>query len=145
MKSLYALAAIVAFSAAPAFAGEGHVSVNSLAKMGLSSMKSMDDAQGMKIRGTSIAIASGTSFAVQFGGGGGWLGQHLDRRRPPQRQPEQLQRRRPDRDRHGRTVRRLSHARDRCRRSFFGESPLILAHLATAHRGKSHGPPRRAA
>ncbi|HET6324330.1 MAG TPA: hypothetical protein VFG04_06490 [Planctomycetaceae bacterium] len=70
MKSLYALAAIVAFSAVPAFAAEGQVSHNALAKMGLSSMKSMDDAQGMKIRGTSIAIASGTSFAVQFGGGG---------------------------------------------------------------------------
>jgi hypothetical protein len=70
MKSLYALAAIVAFSAAPAFAAEGHVSAKSLANMGLSTMKSMDDAQGMKIRGTSIAIASGTSFAVQFGGGG---------------------------------------------------------------------------
>jgi hypothetical protein len=71
MKSLFALAAIVAFSAAPAFAGEGQVSSNSLAKMGLSSLKSMDDAQGMTIRGTSIAIASGTSFAFQFGQGGG--------------------------------------------------------------------------
>jgi hypothetical protein len=70
MKSLYALAAIVAFSAAPAFAGEGHVSTNSLAKMGLSSLKAMDDAQGMTVRGTSFVIASGTSFAVQFGGGG---------------------------------------------------------------------------
>jgi hypothetical protein len=69
MKSLYALAAIVAFSAAPAFAGEGHVSTNSLAKMGLSSLKAMDDAQGMAVRG-QFAFASGTSFAVQFGGGG---------------------------------------------------------------------------
>jgi hypothetical protein len=70
MKSLYALAAIVAFSAAPAFAADGHVSHNSLANMGLSSLKSMDDAQGMTVRGMSYTYASGTSFAVQFGGGG---------------------------------------------------------------------------
>jgi hypothetical protein len=70
MKSLFALAAVVAFCAAPAFAAEGHVSSKSLSNMGLSSLKAMDDAQGMTVRGTSIAIASGTSWAVQFGGGG---------------------------------------------------------------------------
>ena len=70
MKSLYALAAIVAFSAVPAFAGEGHVSNNSLAKMGLAGMKTMNDAQGMQIRGTSIAVVAGVSFAHISGEGG---------------------------------------------------------------------------
>ncbi|HEV3301286.1 MAG TPA: hypothetical protein VG055_16665 [Planctomycetaceae bacterium] len=70
MKSLYALAAIVAFSAVPAFAGEGHVSTNSLAKMGLAGMKTMNDAQGMQIRGTSIAVVAGVSFAHISGEGG---------------------------------------------------------------------------
>src|SRR5215470_14803939 len=70
MKNLYALAAIVAFSAVPAFAAEGTVPAKSLANMGLSSLKTMDDAQGMTVRGLSIAVASGKSFAVQFGGGG---------------------------------------------------------------------------
>jgi hypothetical protein len=70
MKSLFALAAVVAFCATPAFAAEGHVSAKSLSNMGLSSLKAMDDAQGMTIRGTSIAVASGKSFAIQFGGGG---------------------------------------------------------------------------
>lgn len=70
MKSLYALAAIVAFSAVPAFAGEGHVSTNSLAKMGLAGMKTMNDAQGMQIRGTSIAVVAGVSYAHISGEGG---------------------------------------------------------------------------
>jgi hypothetical protein len=70
MKSLYALAAVIAFSAAPAFAGEGHVSTNSLAKMGLAGMKTMNDAQGMTVRGLSIAVVSGQSMAEIAGEGG---------------------------------------------------------------------------
>jgi hypothetical protein len=70
MKSLYAVAAIVALSAVPTFAGEGHVTTNSLAKMGLAGMKSMDDAQGMNIRGLSIAVVSGGSIAGIHGNGG---------------------------------------------------------------------------
>jgi hypothetical protein len=70
MKSLYALAAVIAFSAAPAFAGEGHVSTNSLAKMGLAGMQTMNDAQGMNIRGLSVAVVSGGSIATIHGEGG---------------------------------------------------------------------------
>jgi hypothetical protein len=70
MKSLFALAAVVALCATPTYAADGHVSAKSLANMGLSSMKTMDDAQGMQVRGLSIAVASGKSFAIQFGGGG---------------------------------------------------------------------------
>ena len=70
MKSLYALAAIVALCAAPAFAGEGHVSSKSLANMGLTGLKTMDDAQGMTVRGLSIAVVSGQSIATISGDGG---------------------------------------------------------------------------
>jgi hypothetical protein len=71
MKSLFALAALVAISATPAFAGEGHVSSKSLANMGLAGMKAMDDAQGMTVRGLSIAVVSGSSIAGIAGEGGG--------------------------------------------------------------------------
>jgi hypothetical protein len=70
MKSLFALAALVAFSAVPAIAGEGHVSSKSLANMGLAGMKAMDDAQGMQVRGLSIAVVSGKSTATISGEGG---------------------------------------------------------------------------
>jgi hypothetical protein len=70
MKILFALASIVAFSVAPAFAGEGQVSEQSLGKMGLSGMKAMSDAQGMQIRGQSIAVVGGFSQAATFGRGG---------------------------------------------------------------------------
>ena len=88
MKSLYALAAIVAFSAVPAFAGEGHVSTNSLAKMGLAGMKTMNDAQGMQIRGrqspSSLALATRHDQRRRWQR---WIDQRLLRRRPPQSRP----------------------------------------------------------
>jgi hypothetical protein len=70
MKSLYALAAIVALSAAPAIAGEGQVSAKSLNNMGLAGLKTMNDAQGMTVRGLSIAVVSGQSMAEIAGEGG---------------------------------------------------------------------------
>ena len=51
MKTLLSIASVLVLSAAPAFAGEGHVSNQSLAKMGLSGMQTMSDAQGSQIRG----------------------------------------------------------------------------------------------
>src|SRR5580704_8099836 len=69
MKTLLSVAAVVVLAAAPAMAGDGRVSHQSLAKMGLAGMQTMSDSQGMAVRG-QFAIASGTSFAVQFGGGG---------------------------------------------------------------------------
>jgi hypothetical protein len=71
MKSLLAFASVVAFSVAPAFAGQGQVSDQSLAKMGLSGMKAISDAQGMQIRGLSIAVVSGGSGAHLPGAGAG--------------------------------------------------------------------------
>jgi hypothetical protein len=70
MKSVFALATIVAFSAVPALAGDGQVSSKSLAKMGLAGMKTMDDAQGMTVRGTSVAVVFGISHATISGEGG---------------------------------------------------------------------------
>ena len=70
MKSLIALAALVAFSAVPAFAAEGHVSSKSLANMGLAGMHQMNDAQGMTVRGLSVAVVSGKSTASIAGFGG---------------------------------------------------------------------------
>jgi hypothetical protein len=69
MKTLLSIAAVVVLAASSAMAGDGRVSQQSLAKMGLSSMQQMSDSQGMHVRG-QFAIASGTSFAIQFGGGG---------------------------------------------------------------------------
>jgi hypothetical protein len=69
MKSLIALAS-VAMLAVPAFAGEGHVSNQSLAKMGLSGMTAMADSQGAKIRGLSVAVAGGVGYSHISGVGG---------------------------------------------------------------------------
>jgi hypothetical protein len=69
MKSLIALAS-VAMLAVPAFAGEGHVSNQSLAKMGLSGMKAMADSQGAQIRGLSVAVAGGGGYSTISGVGG---------------------------------------------------------------------------
>jgi hypothetical protein len=66
MKTLFALAAVVGLSVAPAFAGDGQISNRSLARMGLPGMKALSDTEGMSIRGTSIAVA--TSHAFVSGG-----------------------------------------------------------------------------
>jgi hypothetical protein len=69
MKTLLSVAALVVLAGSSAMAADGRVSHQSLNKMGLSGMTVMSDAQGMAVRG-QFAIASGTSFAIQFGGGG---------------------------------------------------------------------------
>jgi hypothetical protein len=70
MKILLAVATVLALTAAPAFAGEGQVSHKSLAKMGLSSMQTLSDNDGMQIRGLSIAVVGGwsTAGALTFNG-----------------------------------------------------------------------------
>jgi hypothetical protein len=77
MKTLLGFASVLAFAVAPACAGEGHVSSQSLAKMGLSGMKTMSESQGMKIRGLSIAIAGGGSVASINGVGGTAIGNNF--------------------------------------------------------------------
>jgi hypothetical protein len=56
MKLLFSIASVLALAAAPAFAGEGHVSSKSLQNCGLSGMKVMSDADGMSIRGTAATV-----------------------------------------------------------------------------------------
>ncbi len=69
MKTLIALASVVALSVVPAFAAEGHISHKSLASMGLSGMKAMADSQGAQIRGMSVVVGGG-SYATISGVGG---------------------------------------------------------------------------
>jgi hypothetical protein len=57
------VACVLSLTAAPALAGDGQVSKNSLAKMGLSGMKVVPDREGMQVRGTSIAV----TFSVSSG------------------------------------------------------------------------------
>jgi hypothetical protein len=71
MKTLLSIASVLVLAASPALAGEGQVSKQSLAKMGLSGMQTMTDSQGQQIRGLSIAVASGGSIAFIGGEGGG--------------------------------------------------------------------------
>jgi hypothetical protein len=70
MKTLLGIASVVALSVTPSFASEGHVSSQSLAKMGLTNMQVMSDAQGMQVRGLSIAVVGGFSSATISGVGG---------------------------------------------------------------------------
>jgi hypothetical protein len=70
MKTLLSIASVLVLSAAPAFAGQGQVSHQSLTKMGLSGMQLMSDDQGMQVRGLSIAVAAGGSIATISGEGG---------------------------------------------------------------------------
>jgi hypothetical protein len=70
MKTLLSVAAVVVLAASPAFAGQGQVSKNSLAKMGLAGMQVMSDEQGSQIRGTSVAVVAGISYAHISGEGG---------------------------------------------------------------------------
>jgi hypothetical protein len=68
---IFAFASILAFSALPAFAGEGQVSHQSLNNMGLAGLHVMTDAQGMNVRGMSIAVVSGGSGAKLIGASAG--------------------------------------------------------------------------
>jgi hypothetical protein len=54
IKSLSALAVVLFLSAASASAADGRVPQQSLAKMGLAKMTTLSDAEGLKVRGTSL-------------------------------------------------------------------------------------------
>jgi len=62
MKLALGLVLSTLFSIAPAFAGDGNIARRDLARMGLSGMKAMSDAQGMAIRGQAFAFVE--SFAI---------------------------------------------------------------------------------
>ena len=67
---IFALASILALSVVPAFAGD-QISARSLNNMGLNGLHVMTDAQGMNVRGLSIAVVSGGSGAKLLGAGAG--------------------------------------------------------------------------
>jgi ABC-type nickel/cobalt efflux system permease component RcnA len=58
MKLFIACTAILGLSAVSAMAGEGRLSHQSLAKVGLTGMTIMSDSQGMEIRGLGVADGS---------------------------------------------------------------------------------------
>lgn len=67
MKYVGVLVAFCAVAfAAPAFAGDGNVPGNVLADLGLSSMKVVNDHDGMQVRGKSSAAATG-GLSIVFG------------------------------------------------------------------------------
>ena len=67
MKGVLLTAAVaVALSCSQSFAADGNVSNSSLAKMGLSNVKVMSDAEGMQVRG-KLAIAWGRASASASG------------------------------------------------------------------------------
>ena len=55
MKLLFGFAAILGLSAVSAMAGDGRLSNQSLAKIGLGGMKVMSDSQGLEIRGLGVS------------------------------------------------------------------------------------------
>jgi hypothetical protein len=64
VKFLLLFAALFGFSAAPAFAGDGHISKSGLSHMGLAGMKAMTDVDGMSIRGTSFVSVGSFTFVT---------------------------------------------------------------------------------
>jgi hypothetical protein len=65
MKYLLMTLAVVMIFAAPVLADNGNLSQNQLAKLGLSGMSSMSDAQGTAVRGMGFSLAFGASYAKQ--------------------------------------------------------------------------------
>ncbi|HXY35224.1 MAG TPA: hypothetical protein VEI07_13420 [Planctomycetaceae bacterium] len=66
MKRFISAVCVLALTAAPALAGDGQVSKQSLSRMGLGGMKVVSEQEGLQVRGTSIAIA--TSSTTVTGG-----------------------------------------------------------------------------
>jgi hypothetical protein len=67
MRTFAAVVAVLALVAAPALAGDGNVPRGTLSAMGLSGLKTLSDAQGLKVRGMGAsATVNGSSFAIMF-------------------------------------------------------------------------------
>jgi hypothetical protein len=69
MKYLLMTLAVVVIFAGQALATDGNLSNDMLAKMGLSGMSVMSDAQGAAVRGMGYAAVYGTSYANLYGSG----------------------------------------------------------------------------
>jgi hypothetical protein len=68
MKTLIAIASVACMTAVPAYPAEGQISNLALARMGLGSMATVSDDQGLNIRGLGIASVIGNG---QWGNGSG--------------------------------------------------------------------------
>jgi hypothetical protein len=67
MRTFAAVVAVLALVAAPALAGDGNVPRGTLSSMGLSGLKTMSDAQGLKVRGMGArATVNGQSYAIMW-------------------------------------------------------------------------------
>src|SRR5579872_3538389 len=69
MKKLLGAVSALALCVTPVFAGEGNVSHQSLAKMGLVGMKAMSDSDGMQLRGLSTQAGGWSSTTLIAVGG----------------------------------------------------------------------------
>jgi hypothetical protein len=69
MKTLLGAVSVIALCLSPVMAGEGNLSDQSLARMGLAGMKNLSDSQGMQVRGLS-AQAGGWSSTTLIAVGG---------------------------------------------------------------------------
>ena|SRR5580704_14983671 len=69
MKTLFGAVSVIALGLSPVVAGEGNLSNQALARMGLVGMKSLSDAQGMQLRGLA-AQAGGWSSTTLIAVGG---------------------------------------------------------------------------
>ena len=69
MKTLFGAVSVIALGLSPVLAGEGNLSNQSLAKMGLAGMKTLSDNQGMQLRGLA-AQAGGWSSTTLIAVGG---------------------------------------------------------------------------
>jgi hypothetical protein len=69
MKTLFGAVSLIALGLSPVMAGEGNLSNQSLARIGLAGMKSLSDSQGMQLRGLS-AQAGGWSSTTLIAVGG---------------------------------------------------------------------------
>jgi hypothetical protein len=64
MKILFGVVSVIALGLSPVVAGEGNLSNQSLARMGLGGMKSLSDAQGMQLRGLSAQAGGWSSTTL---------------------------------------------------------------------------------
>ena len=71
MRYLLMSLAVLTIFAAPVLADQGNLSHSQLAKMGLSGMSIMSDAQGTSVRGMGSVTVSGRSVAVLLGSSAG--------------------------------------------------------------------------
>src|SRR5580704_7078740 len=64
MKTLLGAVSVIALCLNPVMAGEGNLSDQSLARMGLAGMKNLSDSQGMQVRGLSAQAGGWSSTTL---------------------------------------------------------------------------------